>query len=588
MSDSQDYTQEIQELLAALRSESITAAQAERIVVLLRESPEARRCFLLSQGIAAVIHRTLAEFPATRNLPAAITGRGDSGDLWALRGADESPAHESGKDIDSPSPPVSGVNPPINPPTGAGWLASNFSWINETLYHKPFFSLITLLFVGAVLISMWGVLLFIISKVNATSAANSFVAQLTCTENCQWAADSGATRLGQCLTAGMVLKLQNGVAYLRYADGALAVMNGPVEFTIEDHGGYLHYGNVAARVPPTAMSFTIKTPKVQVVDFGTEFGVHAEKDGLVDVHVFQGQVQAWQVRGDGTIDRRYPLASQMAMRIPSDNQPNLYFMANRQSFPAFESSEYTAGYQRWNAYKSELIGDVDLLAHYDFQNCMPSESLVPNSSLHPLAGNFNAARYGATEHSGRWPEKKALSFKGRYSSDYVEINPSSNSYFNFQSSFSVALWFRVEQFDAPWQTLIAKGDQSWRLQRFASSRCIFAGLSWRGQRNFPKVEGITPVDDRRWHLATAVFECGSEFDEVRLYLDGRLEGSDQRPHDPGYWAGNSMPVRIGDNAEMPGRNFSGLIDEVSIFQRALTPEEILRMYQTGISLESYK
>ncbi len=376
MSDSQDYTQEIHELLAALRSESITAAQAERIVFLLRESPEARRCFLLSQGIAAVIHRTLAEFPAAGNLPAAVT------DML-----------KSGNDIDNPSPPVSGVNPPVNPSTGIGWLASNYSWINQSLHHKPFISLIAILFIGAVLITFWGVSLFIISKVNANSTPNSFVAQLTCTENCQWAADSGAARLGQCLTSGMVLKLQNGVAYLRYADGALVVMNGPVEFTIEDHGGYLHYGNVAARVPPTAMSFTIKTPKVQVVDFGTEFGVHAEKDGLVDVHVFQGQVQAWQVRGDGTIDRRYPLASQMAMRIPSDNQPNLYFMANRQSFPAFESSEYTAGYQRWSGYKSELIGDVDLLAHYDFQSCIPSESLVPNSSLHPLAGNFNAVRY---------------------------------------------------------------------------------------------------------------------------------------------------------------------------------------------------
>jgi hypothetical protein len=62
----------------------------------------------------------------------------------------------------------------------------------------------------------------------------------------------------------------------------------------------------------------------------------------------------------------------------------------------------------------------------------------------------------------------------------------------------------------------------------------YSSRLWRGQRNFPKVEGITPVDDRHWHQAAAVFECGSEFDEVRLYLDGRLEGSDQRPHDPGY------------------------------------------------------
>jgi hypothetical protein len=580
MPDPQDYTDEIQELLTALRCESITDVQAERIVYLLRESAEARRCFLLSQGIVALIHRTLANFPAGRNLPAAFVGGGDPGDLWELPNSD--------KDIESHSSTVSSDNPPSDPPTGITWLASNLSWMNQTLFPKSYSSLITLLFIGAVFISLWGVSLLIFSRVNATSVNDSFMARLTCTENCQWSADSNANQLGQCLTSGMVLKLLNGVAYLRYTDGALVVMNGPCEFTIEDHGGYLRYGNVAARVPPTAMSFTIKTTKVQVVDYGTEFGVHAEKDGMVDVHVFQGRVEACQVRGDGTVDRRYPLASQMAMRIPTDDQPNQYFMANRQSFPAFESTEYTAGFHRWNAYKSDLINDIDLLAYYNFQNCVPSETVVPNASVHPLAGNFHAQRYGASEHAGRWPEKQALNFKGRYSSDYLEINPSSNAYFNFQSSFSVALWFKVEQFDAPWQALITKGDNSWRLQRFASSRCIFAGLGWRGLRDFPKVEGITPVDDHRWHLAVAVFECGNEFDEIRLYLDGRLEGSDQRPHDPIYWTGNSLPVRIGDNAEMPGRNYSGLIDEVSIFQRALTPEEILRMYQTGISLESYK
>ena len=586
MSEPHDYTQEILELLAALRSESITAAQAERIVFLLGESAEARRCFLLSQGIAAVIHRTLANLPAARNLPAGIIGGDDSSEAWAssLPAGNSEPQSGDGA---TRSPRVSRVVLPGEPAAGLPWLPSGLSWVNQ-VFHKPVVLVVPLLLIGLVSFSLWGVSLFIISKVNAASAANLSIARLTCSENCQWAADCSPIQLGQSLTSGMVLKLLSGVAYLRYADGALVVMNGPVQFTIEEHGGYLHYGNVAARIPPAAVSFTIKTSKVQVVDFGTEFGVHAEKDGQVDVHVFQGLVQACQVRGDGTVDRRYPLASQMAMRIPSGDQPNLYFMANRQSFPAFESAEYTGGFQRWNAYKNELAGDVDLLAHYDFQNCIPSESLVPNTSLHPWAANFNAIRYGATEHSGRWPEKKALSFKGCYSSDYMEINPASNSYFNFQTSFSVALWFRVDQFDAPWQTLIAKGDNSWRLSRLASSRSIIAAIGWRGLRNFPKVEGITPVDDRRWHLAVAVFDCGSEFDEVRLYLDGRLEGSDQRPHDPDYWTGNSMPVRIGDNAEMPGRNFSGLVDEVSIFQRAVTPEEILRMYQTGISLESYK
>ncbi len=592
MPDSQDYTQEIHELLTALRSGSLTESQAQRIVELLRDSAEARRCFLLSQGIVALIHRTLANFPAISGLPAAFSLSDDSCDLCGLNPGDASASAAADKQSASHLASLTEDNPQINPPVkflpDNSWFASSLSWINGILPPKTYTSLVVLLFFAAALICMWGISLLVISKVKATSVADSFVVRLVGAENCQWAPDGKDLQLGQSLPSGMTLKLLKGVAYLRYADGALVVMNGPGEFTIENHGGYLRYGNMAARVPPTAMSFTIRTSKVQVVDFGTEFGVHVEQDGVVDVHVFQGQVQAWQVRGDGSIGRRYPLASQMAMRIQPDSRQNLYFMANRQSFPAFESADYTAGYQRWEAYKNELKNDIDLLAYYDFQNSISSQPIIFNSSLHPLGENFNVTRYGATQRSGRWPEKKAFYFKGRYSQDYLEIDPSSQAYFNFQNSFSVALWFRVDQFDAPWQALITKGDNSWRLQRFGSTRCLFAGLSFRGLRDFPKVEGITPVDDRRWHLAVGVFEYGNEFDEVRLYLDGRLEGSDQRPHDPGYWAGNSYPVRVGDNAQMPGRNFSGLVDELAIFQRAITPEEILRMYQAGISLDTYK
>jgi hypothetical protein len=128
---------------------------------------------------------------------------------------------------------------------------------------------------------------------------------------------------------------------------------------------------------------------------GNEFTyLNAESDGPVDVHVFQGRVQASQTRADGTVER-YPLASQMAMRIQPNYKQNLYFIANRRSFPAFESPGYSTGYFRWYAYKNELKNDIDLLAYYDFQNVIASESSIFNSSAHPLARNFNATRYGA-------------------------------------------------------------------------------------------------------------------------------------------------------------------------------------------------
>jgi hypothetical protein len=72
----------------------------------------------------------------------------------------------------------------------------------------------------------------------------------------------------------------------------------------------------------------------------------------------------------------------------------------------------------------------------------------------------------------------------------------------------------------------------------------------------------------------AVYDGANKF----LYVDGRLDASCPAT---GFITQNSYPACIGENAEAPGRIWNGLIDEVSIYNRALTASEIQAIYLAG-------
>ena len=53
----------------------------------------------------------------------------------------------------------------------------------------------------------------------------------------------------------------------------------------------LDSGQLVAHVPARAIGFTVATPTAEVVDLGTEFGVHVDAQGQTNVQVFEGAVE---------------------------------------------------------------------------------------------------------------------------------------------------------------------------------------------------------------------------------------------------------------------------------------------------------
>ena len=164
---------------------------------------------------------------------------------------------------------------------------------------------------------------------------------------------------------------------------------------------------------------------------------------------------------------------------------------------------------------------------------------------------------------------QAFSLDG--ASSYVSI-PDSPSLDSLTSSLTIEAWIRVNQFpDGEWTAIVTKGDSSWRLHRYENtSRLSFDTDGVVGD----ELIGYVSVDDGQWHHVAAVYDGANKF----LYVDGRLDASCPAT---GFITQNSYPACIGENAEAPGRIWNGLIDEVSIYNRALTASEIQAIYLAG-------
>ncbi len=176
---------------------------------------------------------------------------------------------------------------------------------------------------------------------------------------------------------------------------------------------------------------------------------------------------------------------------------------------------------------------------------------------------------GAAHGDPSWADGalgKALVFDGNDA--YVSLG--NHPKFNITNQITVSAWIKVNAFDRHYQTIISKGDTSWRLQRNAGTDTLEFGCMGLPIPNNPVWGGIfgkINVNDGRWHHAAGTYD-GSR---ISLYVDGVPDVSADVT---GSIKTNDAAVYIGENAEKPGRFWNGLIDDVRVYNYALSADEI--------------
>ena len=172
----------------------------------------------------------------------------------------------------------------------------------------------------------------------------------------------------------------------------------------------------------------------------------------------------------------------------------------------------------------------------------------------------------------------ALSLDGV--TEHVEINPDLEDLYSGYNDagepnpagFSVSAWFKVGLWDKSWQCLVAKGEGNrWRVHRRGAETTITGN---GGNGDVPNSATVEP-DDGEWHLL--VLTSNPELDEAKLWVDGQLEGENAGLN----LEDNANPMMIGENPDAPNRTWNGLVDDVAFFNRSLTEEEMLMLWNDG-------
>ena len=357
--------------------------------------------------------------------------------------------------------------------------------------------------------------------------------------------------------------LVDGAVHMRFANGADLVMRAPVEFTVKDafHVEVAH-GNVRAIVPPPAQGFTIGSPGIDYEDLGTEFGVIVDgRTGVSELHVFDGQVNV-----------RDPESS--ALLQPAEVGDSFRFDGKdlTRAEGAGQNEFLTPGaigYLRWERWREEFAASPGLIGYYSFTG--GSGPLV-NSAKAPAMSDGEV--HGARWVSGRWPEKQALLFDR--DSDHVEFDLPGEF-----SELSMAVWMKVDRFDHELSAILNSnewepGDLHWQISR--------VGLPWFGVNDAAVLRKFAgnPVTPGQWvHVAMVlsgkenrggVFVNGvivdrAEFPETVVVTPGRCR--------LGNW------LRDPEWAHAPVRAFRGRIDELAVWNRALSETEIKEIVKTG-------
>ena len=338
--------------------------------------------------------------------------------------------------------------------------------------------------------------------------------------------------------------------------------------------------------PSPAPAFAVRTPSAVVTDLGTEFGVDVSTSGAMSVHVFHGVIElqpsaygnqpcqpirlvANEAAAAGPKMAVRRMKADAALFVRAEQLPQLAEKSRR-----IQASKH---FLRWQAFSQKLRRDPSLLAYYDFQKRPADLSRLVN-----VAENGRGARDGvitkALWTTGRMPGKDALRFHGP--EDHVAIKLPQQV-----RDLTLFAWVYVMSLDNPGNALLMSegwdrtGEVHWQLPQEGTMCFDICHVKAAWATHFFDQWSLS-----RWtHLAVV---CNRASASIKLFRNGGVMGettfsaTDAICIDSawiGLWNAGSFDPSSNNRC----RNFHGLMDELAIYGRPLSEDEIYEAFAAG-------
>lgn len=411
----------------------------------------------------------------------------------------------------------------------------------------------------------------------------------------KWPAGGTKYRDGDVLTNGR-LQFDAGVAEIDFFCGATLVVEGPAALNIEsDWSVEVASGRLRANVPPAARGFIVKAAGSQIVDLGTEFALEVKAENA-RVEVIDGEVE---IRG-GEHDGNHLLTGQRQWLIGTETPESLSGLSTLDELRVRQENAAAERFATWQAQSQKLRQDERLIAYFPIVE-NPAVRVVRNAA--GTGEKLDGKLVGPVEHaSGRFgPNSNGLAFGHPGARVRTRIDR------EFKA-FTFACWVRIDSLEHVYNALFMSdgyetGELHWQIRN--DGRLMFSVMVDDTQhvQTFSELEqrevetaGLARVyySEPIWDISKSGqwFHLAAVYDPVGRrvvqYANGKQVGSHEiidkfhintlriGPAEIGNWG---QPFR--KTPWFSVRNLNGTIDELAVFDAALTTKEIITLFENG-------
>jgi hypothetical protein len=409
------------------------------------------------------------------------------------------------------------------------------------------------------------------------------VAVLLQATGAQWETTELPTAIGSPLQPGW-LRLKSGLAHIEFYSGANVILEGPADFQIISRmKAYCARGRLRATVPKQAQGFEIGSPKMNLIDRGTEFGLMVTENGPTELHVFEGKVEFNESDVAKTKSSYTALTTGQSVRLDGSGQLssiNSDSMAfhTAQDLMVSSEAEIRRTHQGWSEFGAQLRRDQSLLAHFTFQ-AEDSWSRTLANEMRPSEVQ-DGAIVGCSWAPGRWAGKNGLEF--------TQVSDRVRCYIpGDYTSLTFMAWVRIDALPNQFNSLFMTdgwedGETHWHIGSSGTLELGIQGLEKKVNAHYEAPQAINRERFGGWTHLAVVYNGESGY--VAHFVNGQSIA-----HLPLKFA---TVLRIGEaeignwniskhRNQTPVRNFNGCIDEFIVFGRALGEPEIEQIYHAG-------
>ncbi|MBX2850541.1 MAG: FecR domain-containing protein [Phycisphaeraceae bacterium] len=418
-----------------------------------------------------------------------------------------------------------------------------------------------------------------------TDIPTTAVATITAQHEATWSNASHA--VGKQLWPGQRLTLIDGFAEITTDEGAAAILEAPctIAFTSQANTIQLEWGKLVGKCPTRqSKGFTVLTPNAQVIDLGTEFGVEVEGTGETSVFVFDGLVALAGPDDDLRTAELTEIAAGQGKRVDRAGQITAID-------PTPMGRVFVRSVDPDTRYEQMVLADKPLVYYR-------MDQFIGGVARNLAADRYHAKVFGDSETvtDGLGSSLSLGSF-----GDYLQtLEPLVE--LRGAASYTIDCWVKPSRHDFGLICLIgAKNtetdvgvDTAARLEtteplgqigtqkrfRFVHANTPDANLPGAGRDGLKELFSRTEHRLNRWIHVAAVNDAGTLF----LYIDGvRVsEGSVETgllDQEQLLTIGRFSTADIDLSAQT--RQFLGELDELAIYDHALSPDAVRARHEAG-------